>query len=66
MGHELVSNLEMINFFDEKGHTRIYDEAYESYVENVNPRRTQLSGKRGISGWKLNTKLAKEKNEWLN
>ena len=28
IGHELVSNLEMSNFFDEQGRTRIYDEAY--------------------------------------
>jgi hypothetical protein len=28
-------------------------EAYIEYVEGRNPRRTQLSGKRAISGWKL-------------
>ncbi len=28
-------------------------EAYCSYVEDVNPRRTPLIGKRVISGWKL-------------
>jgi len=43
----------MSNFFDEQGRTRVYDEAYFSYVEKVNPRRTQLIGKRAISGWKL-------------
>jgi hypothetical protein len=43
----------MSNFFDERGRTRVYDEAYFSYVEEVNPRRTQLIGKRGIFGWKL-------------
>ena len=43
----------MSNFFDEQGRTRVYDEAYFSYVEDVNPRRTQRIGKRAISGWKL-------------
>jgi len=43
----------MSNFFDEQGRTRVYDEAYFSYVEEVNPRRTPLIGKRAISGWKL-------------
>ncbi len=43
----------MSNFFDEIGRTRGYDEAYLSYVEEVGPRRTQLIGKRAISGWKL-------------
>ena len=52
-GHELVSNLEMSNFSDEQGRTRVYNEAYLSYVEEENPRRTQLIGKRAISGWKL-------------
>ena len=33
--------------------TRVDDEAYFSYVEKVNPRRTPLIGKRAISGWKL-------------
>jgi hypothetical protein len=33
--------------------TRVYGEAYFSYVEDVNPRRTQRIGKRAISGWKL-------------
>ena len=42
----------MSNFFDEQGRTRVYDEAYQSYVEEVNLRRTQLIGKRAISGWK--------------
>ena len=32
--------------------TRVYDEAYWSYVEEVNPRWTPLIGKRAISGWK--------------
>ena len=36
-----------------QGRTGVYDEAYCSYVENVNQRRTQLVGKRAISGWKL-------------
>jgi hypothetical protein len=43
----------MSNFFDEQGHTRVYDEAYFSYVEKENPRRTPLIGKMAISGWKL-------------
>jgi hypothetical protein len=43
----------MRNFFDEPGRTRVYDEAYLSYVEELNPRRTQLIGKRAIFGWKL-------------
>jgi hypothetical protein len=43
----------MSNFFDEQGRTRAYDEVYGSYIEEVNPRRTQLIGKRAISGWKL-------------
>jgi hypothetical protein len=43
----------MSNFFDEQGRTRVYDEAYCSYAEEVSPRRTQLIGKRAISGWKL-------------
>ena len=33
--------------------TRVYDEAYLSYVEEVNPRRTQFIGKRAISRWKI-------------
>ena len=45
--------MEMSNFFDEQGRTRDYDEAYFSYVEEVNPRRTQLIGKMAIFGWKL-------------
>jgi hypothetical protein len=36
-----------------EANTRVYDEAYFSYVEDVNPRRTPLIGKRAISGWKL-------------
>jgi len=47
----------MSNFFDEQGRTRVYDEAYLSYVEKVNPRRTPLIGKRAISGWKLIRKV---------
>ena len=43
----------MSNFSVEQGRTRVNDEAYYSYVEKVNPRRTQLVGKRAISGWKL-------------
>jgi hypothetical protein len=43
----------MSNFFDEQGRTRVYDEAYRFYVEEINPRRTRLIGKRAISGWKL-------------
>ena len=43
----------MSNFFDEQGRTRVYNEAYCSYVEDVNPRRTPLIGKRAISGWEL-------------
>jgi hypothetical protein len=43
----------MSNFSGEQGRTRVYDEAYCSYVEKVNPRRTKLGGKRAISGWKL-------------
>jgi len=39
----------MSNFFDEQGRTGNYDEATFSYVEKVNPRRTQLIGKRAIS-----------------
>jgi hypothetical protein len=43
----------MSNFFEEQGRTRVYDETYWAYVEKVNLRRTQLVGKRAISGWKL-------------
>jgi len=43
----------MCIFFDEIGRTRVYEEAYFKYVEEVNPRRTQLIGKRAISGWIL-------------
>ncbi len=35
-------------FFAEQGRTRVYEEAYLEYVEEVNPRRTQLSGKIAI------------------
>ena len=45
----------MSNYFDEQGSTRVYDEAYCSYVEDVNPRRTPLIGKRAISVWKLDS-----------
>jgi hypothetical protein len=40
----------MSNFFDEQGRTRVYAEAYIEYVVGENPRRTQLIGKRAISG----------------
>ena len=40
-------------FSGEQGRTRVYNEAYCLYVEKVNPRRTQLGGKKAISGWKL-------------
>ena len=52
----MVSNLKMSNFFAEsrlRRDTRVYGEAYFSYVEEVSPRRTPLSGKRAILGWKL-------------
>jgi hypothetical protein len=39
----------MSNFFDEQGRTKVYDEAYHEYVEEVNLRRTPLIGKRAIS-----------------
>jgi hypothetical protein len=48
--------MKMSNFFAEsrlRRDTRGYDEAYFSYVEEVTPRRTTLSGKRAIFGWKL-------------
>jgi hypothetical protein len=38
----------MRDFFVEQGRTRIYEEAYCSYVDDLDPRRTQLSGKRSI------------------
>ncbi len=53
--------------------TKVYDEAYFSYVQGVNPRRTQRIGKRAISGWKLikgyqmlltNTVKVILRNEW--
>jgi hypothetical protein len=37
----------------EQGRTRVYAEAYFSYVAGENPRRTPLRGKRAIYGWKL-------------
>lgn len=55
----------MRNFFDEQGHpgemcfafhragTRVFVEAYTKYAADGNLRRTQLIGKRAISGWKL-------------
>ena len=58
--HQLVSNLEMSNFFDEQGRTRVSAEAYMMYVAGENPRRTPLIGKRAISRWKLTNK--REKN----
>jgi hypothetical protein len=51
----------MRNFFGEQGRTRVYDEAYCSYVEKVNPRRTQFVGKMAISGWKLTTFAAERR-----
>jgi hypothetical protein len=38
----------MRDFFVEQGRTRMYEEAYLEYVDDVDPRRTQLSGKRSI------------------
>jgi hypothetical protein len=35
----------MSDFFDVQGRTRIYEEAYYEYVDEVNPRRTPSSGK---------------------
>jgi hypothetical protein len=43
----------MSNFFDEQGRTRVYEEAYFKYVDEVNPRRTQPIEKRAIDKWKL-------------
>jgi hypothetical protein len=43
----------MRNFFDEQGRTRVFVEAYTKYAADENLRRTQLIGKRAISGWKL-------------
>jgi hypothetical protein len=40
-------------FFSEQGRTRVYAEAYFSYVAGENPRRTPLRGKKAIYGWKL-------------
>jgi hypothetical protein len=54
----------MSNFFAEKGRTRGYDEAYFSYVEEVNPRRTPLSGKRAIFGWKLVCEAKLHSPQW--
>ncbi len=51
--YHVISNSEMSNFFEEQGRTRVYAEAYMKYVAGENPRRTQLFGKRAISGWKL-------------
>ena len=51
--HLVVSYLEMSNFFEEQGRTRAYAETYMRYVAGENLRRTQLFGKRAISGWKL-------------
>jgi hypothetical protein len=44
-----VSISDMRDFFVEQGRTRIYEEAYLEYVDDVDPRRTKLSGKRSIS-----------------
>jgi hypothetical protein len=38
----------MRNFFDEHGRTRIYEEAYWQYVDDVDPRRTMLIEKMAI------------------
>jgi hypothetical protein len=43
----------MRDFFDERGRTRVYNEAYWQYVEEVNPRRTKLIGKRPIYRLKI-------------
>jgi hypothetical protein len=43
----------MSDFFAELGRTRLFAEAYKRYVAGGNTRRTTLSGKRAISGWKL-------------
>jgi len=40
-------------FLVELDRIRVYEEAYLKYVEEVNPRRTPLSGKRAINKWKL-------------
>jgi hypothetical protein len=40
-------------FFVEQGRTRVYGEAYSTYVAAGKPRRTPLGGKRAIYGWKL-------------
>ena len=46
----------MRDFFAELGRTRVFAEAYIKYVAGGNPRRTTLSEKRAISGWKLGKK----------
>jgi hypothetical protein len=51
-----VSNSEMRILCSEQGRTRVYAEAYFSYVAGENPRRTPLRGKRAIYGWKLTKK----------
>jgi len=43
----------MRDFFDEQGRTRVFVEAYRTYVADGKPRRTLLIGKRAIYGWKL-------------
>jgi len=35
----------MRDFFAVQGRTRIYEEAYYQYVDEVNPRRTPYGGK---------------------
>jgi hypothetical protein len=47
-------DLEIGNFFDAQGRTRIYAEAYLKYVAGINLRRTQRIGKRTIYKSKLN------------
>jgi hypothetical protein len=45
----------MRNFSDEQGRTRVFVEEYIWYSADGNPRRTPLSGKRAIYGWKLDS-----------
>jgi len=41
------------------GQAKVFAETYIRYVAGRNPRRTQLIGKRAISGLKLITECAK-------
>ena len=43
----------MRDFCGGQGRTRLHDEAYEWYVEEVEPRRTQTTAKRSIYKQKL-------------